>query len=255
MKKSKLIVFIHGVGGSKDSLLSVQNSLKQNGYKVISFDLINHGERKKEKPKCTFLDVIKDTVKIIKTNVKSSSFTLFGHSMGGGIVQAIYPFFKDKVQQVILEAPLTEAIRLMNLEEKYKKYYLDDVFNLLIQKELKNNIENERKNRKIYSENEKIAYARMVLGSEFRIYNDLFWDLGTNQSYNRINSGLKKIKCKIDVLFGSDDKVIPCYTTIYYLKTFNKHVNKIKIFEGLGHNSHKEDVSGFNEAVLNFLKK
>jgi len=255
MKKSKIIVLIHGVGANKDSLLSVQNFLKQNGYKVVSFDLLNHGERKNEKPKCTFLDVIKDTVKIIKQNVKSSCFTLLGHSMGGGIVQAIYPIFKDKVQQVILEAPLTEAIRLMDLEEKYKNYYLDDTFNLLTQKEIKNDVENERKNRKTYSDAEKIAYARMVLGSEFRSYYDLFWDLGTNKTYNKVKDGLKKITCKIDVLFGSNDKIVPCYTTIYYLKTFNKNVNRIKVFDGLGHRLHKEDVSGFNNTVLEFIKK
>jgi len=255
MRKSKIIVFIHGVGGNKDSLLTVQSFLKQNGYRVISFDLLNHGERKKEKANCTFLDIIKDTTKLIKQNVKSNSFTLFGHSMGGGIVQAIYPIFKNKIQHVILEAPLTEAIRLMDLEEKYKNYYLDDTFNLLVQKEIKKDIDNERKNRKIYSENEKIAYSRMVLGSEFKIYYDLFWDLGTNKTYNKVNSGLKKIKCKIDILFGNNDKVVPCYTTIYYLKTFNSHVNKIKIFDELGHCPHKEDVNGFNKTVLDFLKK
>jgi len=254
MKKSKTIIFIHGIGSSKHTHILLETFLTNNGYHVISFDLLGHGDRVESDCKTlTFSIIIKDTIKFIKDKVKTKSFIIFCHSMGGAITQAIFPTFSKQIQKIIFEDPLSEALQLANKEDKYKKFFEDKIMSLIVLKSIKNDLFENKMNRKEYTQQEKKTIVRMSIGFVNEALQHLFWDLGTTSSYTKMNNGLKKIKCPTYIIFGSKDKIIPCYATIEYFMCYVKNI-KYFIFNGLSHSPHKEEPTFFNEKVLEFLK-
>ena len=83
--KEYTIVFVHGWGGSKQSLSALSDLLVSKGFKTLVLELVGHGETlEMNKPwnMVDFANWLKE--EIIKNNI--TKYVLLGHSFGGKII-------------------------------------------------------------------------------------------------------------------------------------------------------------------------
>ena len=80
---TKLFIYVHGRYASKEEASNFSEYIIPKGYQVLSFDLPEHGERKKEKYSGTVQNAVSDLREIYKSvKEKYDSISLFACSLG-----------------------------------------------------------------------------------------------------------------------------------------------------------------------------
>ncbi len=85
--RDKAILFLHGLGASREDFQKAFEDERLNGYTLISFDFPGHGNS----PYVAQLDMndLAEITKCFAEALKLNSFILIGHSMGG-VVGLLY---------------------------------------------------------------------------------------------------------------------------------------------------------------------
>lgn len=110
---SKIIIITHGLAEHHKRYDNLVNVLNQNNISVVRYDLRGHGfsQGKRGSNWCYkyFLNDLHEIVKYIKTKY-NQKIILFGHSMGGLIVNLYATFYKD-IDGVISSAAPTDFLK------------------------------------------------------------------------------------------------------------------------------------------------
>lgn len=100
------ILLVHGMGGSTYSWEQNSNFLAKSGFNVIAVDVPPYGYSDRHTEFNHALDnralLLIDLLKTLNSNVK---WNLMGHSMGGGIVQAMSIIEPELIDKVVFVAP------------------------------------------------------------------------------------------------------------------------------------------------------
>jgi len=174
-KSSSLIILLHGFLSSKEDLYFLAEKLSKKGYDVLSLDMYAHGESEGNFTDLTISKCVSDLHDIISSfkEMKTySSYSLFGHSMGGYIALSYCSKYKD-INSIILSAPVSD---------------FNDLFKTANLKEWKENNILSDKN----------------LGLNIHLNYDFFIDGLELFNYNKAN----EIYVKTLIIHGSDDSVV-----------------------------------------------
>ncbi len=79
------IIFIHGLGCSKDSFKEVWNLPEFKNYTILTFDLLGFGDSSKPKTFSYTMEEHAEICKLIVEELELEKIYLVGHSMGGAI--------------------------------------------------------------------------------------------------------------------------------------------------------------------------
>jgi triacylglycerol lipase len=174
------------------------------GYNVYSFDIPNHGVNTETTEQLYFDDYCKYLVDFIN-KFSLNKIYILGHSMGGGIVQAVYPQIKNKVKKVILMDPLNKG----NFKNKVSTIVSAGI----------NLIKGNFKNFTTPSQNSKFDSLLLLK------------NITSKESVDQMDLGLKTITCPTLIVFGENDYVINPTNSIEYfneeLKNNPHHIIKL----------------------------
>ncbi|MBU4480698.1 alpha/beta hydrolase, partial [Patescibacteria group bacterium] len=132
------ILFLHGLGCSKDSFKGVWDFPEFEKYTILTFDLLGFGESSKPKEFSYTLEEQAEICKLIIEKLNLAKINLVGHSMGGAIGLLLIEKIPSKITSFInLEGNLIgedctfsrEAIRY-SLEDFEKIFFNDFKFKI-----------------------------------------------------------------------------------------------------------------------------
>jgi len=103
------VVFLHGLFGSADNLGMISRPVEEAGYRVISFDLRNHG-RSPHADAVTYPDMAGDVLDGLDA-LGIDSAHIYGHSMGGKTAMQLALLAPDRVKSLTIGdiAPIAYA--------------------------------------------------------------------------------------------------------------------------------------------------
>lgn len=113
-KADKLFIAVHGDGSHKADIdiEILANEVVLRGYQVLSFDLPENGDRKKEPRQCNPHNAIKDLTKIIEYALaRTSDISLFGCSIGAYFSMLAY--HDRPIKQALFLSPVVDMKRII----------------------------------------------------------------------------------------------------------------------------------------------
>ena len=108
-KSNKTLVFLHGWGDVTHQVKYFIPALDKAGYRVIAPTLPGHGNSFAISKKFTFNDAVETLIEFLNKTCPDT-FSMFGVSLGGGLACEISKRLGDRVEKIILEAPLLKPI-------------------------------------------------------------------------------------------------------------------------------------------------
>lgn len=81
------VLLIHGLFGNLDNLANCGRQLQQSGYRVIQFDVVNHGESPTQE-QTNYQSMAKDVIELLD-HLQIQQCAVIGHSMGGKIAMML----------------------------------------------------------------------------------------------------------------------------------------------------------------------
>lgn len=177
----------------------------------------------------------------IQIHLKDKPFIIMGHSMGGGIVFATYPKYRQQIKAVILECPLTPAI--FNRSEENGKFKIGDLFR------------NFQKTKLIIMD----GWIKFRIGitkwlGKDRRFAPLLGNIIRSDALDQIKAGIKEVDAPTLLIVGQKDNVIPPIATTKFLQ---KYITKIEVQVAINarHNPFKETPEQYKEFIINFINK
>jgi pimeloyl-ACP methyl ester carboxylesterase len=243
-KAEKALIFLHGLGASKEMWLEQINFFKPLKYRIIAFDFPGFGDSKANNKKVgiKFYANLIDEIAIL---LKIKSATLIGLSMGGMVLQE---FITAKRNLKVQKAVILASIHFFYQQSKFNKARL--AIRLFVAKFLPQRIQaslianilfqNDQHNKKLF--------IKYFLKSNQTAYQKLLHDMKKIDYRNK----LSKINQEILFIAGEKDQIIP----IKYQQKISDFVNKIEfiVFQG-GHVINIDAGSKVNQAIAEFLDK
>lgn len=107
---NRLILFLHGLGGSSADFREIMRSPLLSGYNVVAPDLLGFGSSDRPKGFDYSLEHHAECIVELMDELGHDSVALVGHSMGGSIATRVASLRADRVAALIVAEPnLTEA--------------------------------------------------------------------------------------------------------------------------------------------------
>lgn len=107
---NRLILFLHGLGGTAADFREIMRSPLLNGYNMVAPDLLGFGNSERPKNFDYTLEHHAECVVELLDELGHDSVVLVGHSMGGSIAIRVASLRADRVAGLIVAEPnLTEA--------------------------------------------------------------------------------------------------------------------------------------------------
>jgi esterase len=125
--KNQTIVILHGLFGSSDNWLTQARLLSQEGYRVYTVDLANHG-LSPHTDSFDYQSMVAHVVEFLDVH-QLNNVVLIGHSMGGKVSMNLALTYGDRIQKLIV---VDMAPRAYNLEH----YVIVDGLNAVKIKEI-----------------------------------------------------------------------------------------------------------------------
>ena len=175
-KSSSLIILIHGFLSSKEDLYFIAENLSKKGHDVLSLDMYAHGESEGDFKNLTISKCVSDLHEIISSfkEMKTySTYSLFGHSIGGYITLSYCVKYSD-INSIVLSAPVSD---------------FNDLFKTADFKEWKENN----------------MLTDKILGLNIRLNYDFFIDGIEMFDYEKA----KNMQVKTLIIHGSEDSIVP----------------------------------------------
>ncbi|WP_391591752.1 Alpha/beta hydrolase [[Mycoplasma] cavipharyngis] len=121
-KPQNPILFVHGFWSSYKISLPLTHLVNDHDFYAI--DLPGHGDSVGQNP-LNFSDLVSATIEFIETkNLKNIS--LMCHSMGGGVVAALYPKISHLIKNITFISPLIPDNQIDHAQ--WKKYFFAQTF-------------------------------------------------------------------------------------------------------------------------------
>lgn len=109
----RLIVAVHGMMGSKDDFEPLAEEAAAKGFQVLSFDLPEHGGRKREGIACNPPNAVKDLTSVMEyAQTLSSRISLYACSLGAYFSLLTYP--DTQLEQCLFQSPVVDMSRLIS---------------------------------------------------------------------------------------------------------------------------------------------
>jgi alpha-beta hydrolase superfamily lysophospholipase len=113
------IIACHYLGGNKEAVISMLEPLIEEGYQIVSYDYLNHGEScDSPSMKYTLMKDFDLFFQYIKGRKLSTQYGIIGFSMGGTLVIHGMANYPEIITGVIDSGPLMDTV-------KYFQYILD----------------------------------------------------------------------------------------------------------------------------------
>ena len=111
----KIFIAVHGDQSNKaDTVIAIlaEEAVKK-GYRTLSFDLPEHGDRMGRPPLCKVQDCIEDLVKVMEfASTLSDDISLFGCSTGAYF--SMLAFKDEPIRQSLFLSPVVDMKRIIN---------------------------------------------------------------------------------------------------------------------------------------------
>lgn len=205
-----VIVFLHGFTGSTATWQSVVDILGGE-YKTVAVDLTGHGETAvpKESSRYSMAEQIADLEALVD-ELKLTSFTLVGYSMGGRVALAYAHRYPERVSSLILESASpgikaeSERLERKETDKKLSERIIRDGISLFV--EFWENIALFNSQKRLSTETQNAVRAERLSQSATGLANSLIgMGTGSQQSYwgelHTINLPVLLITGEIDTKF------------------------------------------------------
>jgi pimeloyl-ACP methyl ester carboxylesterase len=232
------ILFLHGWGGSLESLEKLGGLLTKYNYKVYLLDLPGFG--KSDNPKKPFS--LDDYTKIVETFLKNFNIDevcIFGHSFGGsvGVKLCIRKIIKVKKLILCNSAGIRKGIS--GKEERYKRIsFIKKTFSLPLLNKVYPML---RKGFYLYilKERDYISYPKLSETFKLIVKED-------------VTPILKDVNVPTLILWGENDKITP----LDHAQIFHKNIkdSKLKVINNIGHSLPKTNPELIIKEVVDFLE-
>lgn len=247
--EGKPIICLHGFSEN----LSTWELLELEDYQLILIDLIGHGESGKPlSSKCYSLEIIIKHLNKLIYQLGLKKYSMLGYSMGGRIALAYTLAYPNEIDRLVLESASYGECDLVN-RLKRRKSDLE-----LAKKIRENGIE-------WFSE---YWSSLSIFESQRRLPKSIIDEIVKRRLLNRAHAlsntllctGQGKFPCLKNQIFNLPMPVL--YISGEYDRKYNQIGNeftklnsniKHKIIEGVGHNTHIEDINAFIEVLNKFL--
>ncbi len=223
-KKLPTVILVHGFGVDKSEwgmFDDLSEKLAISGFLVYRFDFSGRGESEGDYSKTSLTKQKSDLSEILdfvrsKSNVDKSRIGILAQSFGTAVTVALSP----SVHTIILMGSVAHVKEIIGAKSKWKELNYGGL------------------SKKIKSSGESI-----VIGPQF--WKDL-------DNYNLLES-IKKIKCPILFIHGSDDERVPLSEMRAYFENANKPKEKA-VIDGANHGLNpKKDI--VYKIVINWFKR
>lgn len=108
----RLIIAVHGILGRKDDFALLADVAALKGFRVLSFDLPEHGGRKGQGVACNPPNAVKDLAAVMEfAQTLSSRISLFACSLGAYFSLLAYP--DTPLEQSLFQSPVVDMARLI----------------------------------------------------------------------------------------------------------------------------------------------
>lgn len=231
--KSKTFVAIHGFNSYHQRVSHVlKDEVLKKGYNYLSFSLPGHGFSVTKVEDMNF-NYLADVVVAIIEQFKLKDLTLFGHSLGGGIVLSIVERLKDKLNSVIVVGTISrnsEAKKQL-LASSFLPTTFDDLKKLanLLYYYGEHIFMDEKVKQQALAELDFFNSSPERIKRMKHLISDLLSD-GTIE--DRIDTGIK-LAPKLYLGYGEGDRVVAEGIGDYFLNL--NQTTSIKLFSRAGH--------------------
>jgi pimeloyl-ACP methyl ester carboxylesterase len=202
-KSDKLFIVVHGNMSNKESniIVAFAKEATARGYQVLSFDLPEHGERKRENDDCKVQDGVRD-LNIIMEYAKSLSNNISVFACSLGAYFSILTYKNETLKKCLFLSPVVDMEHMIN--------------NMMVGCNISENT--------LKEENE----IKTNMG------HTLYWDYYCYVKEHPIDEWNKPTS----ILYGSEDSICEFDVVSRFAKRFNCN---LKIMENGKHSFHTEE--------------
>jgi pimeloyl-ACP methyl ester carboxylesterase len=234
------VVFLHGWGGSLESLKKLAELITAEGYQAILIDLPGFG--KSDTPKKSYtLGEYAETTELLLFELKINNCYVFGHSFGGSI--GIKLVLRDEVS--VNKLILCNSSGVRNLDSRKQKFW-ERVAHYA------------RKSvsipllRRPYAVIRKLFYYYILRNRDYIDHPELA-ETFKNVIHEDLTQQLQRIDIPVTLIWGELDKDTP----VEHAKIMHKELrySDLYVLEGQGHGLPKNKPELVSPIVIGFLKE
>ena len=249
-KEGEVVVLVHGFSVPSFIWEPTFQFLKENGYRVLRFDLFGRGYSDRPDEEYGLELFSKQIRGVLHALAIEKPINLVGLSMGGPIVTRFTNDNPKKVKRLILQDPLVHQIPQSTISPVHLPMIGELLANVLLIPNLIKGNQDKINEQRVpgwgarFAEQAKIKGFRKGLLSSIRYF--------SSQPLIQEYESLSKSNIPKLLIWGSHDQVIP----ISEAKSIIDLIPKIQynIIDGAGHVPSVEKPEAFNEILLNFLE-
>lgn len=238
------VVLIHGLGQRLEEWRWQKESLRQNGYRVLTYDLRGHGESEWRDEEVTIHTYANDLNRLLQSLAIEKAH-LVGLSMGGAVAQAFYRAHPDKVQSLVLAATFSyfpEEIKQASIASRtayINQGKMEELAEIIASRSYTENapIELIENARKIIAANDPKAYHASMIASVNADSRDI----------------LAEIKVPVMIMVGEGDLTTPVECSQYLHQQITN--SQLVVLPGARHIVTQEKAEECNQLSLTFLRQ
>jgi len=279
--KNQALIMLHGNYNNKDSFLYYIARLK-NTFKIYALDLRGFGDSSYLNPITSIYDFTED-IKLFIESLKIKSPIIIGFSLGGGVALALKLLYPSLCSKIILLAPVSisgipvytvnkfnKRVRCKTKEELITHPYsrmLEDFISKKDKNAIRAYLYNSFKGSEELSKNgeeERKKYEKAmetIVNSWLKVrnLNDVMMALVSMNFTNDDSAGfkgdgnIKKLKEKILIIHGDNDKVVPVTCSLQTKKILGD-LCLLSVLKNWGHNLLFHEDNSIYKLVTDFLK-
>ncbi len=241
------LLYIHGITVNKDSNKPLKEICEELNINFYALDLPGHGKTNFNDIELT-VEAYGEYVKAwVIENKINDHLIIFGHSFGGGITSYLAAKYQKElnIKFIILEDPLNGSVHDYVLKSKAK--IINTCKNLNTMKATEDSKEGHYILDFIHRINTTIPITK------WRTFIKLNNSITSKECAEHLNQYYQEINVPINLIFGTNDQVIPCQESINLITSLNQNV-KVFLCEGSGHGPHEDNPILFKSKMLEILK-
>lgn len=239
---AKVLVFIHGLGGSLESWENNIAYLSQK-YRTIAFDLPGFGLSDKPHRQYTLAFYSSFVLRAVRHLNVRLPINILGASLGGQIAAHIAATNPHLVDNLILISPAGFTPKSFSTSPGLRKFV--GIIDAVSRTELRNAL-SATTTAQVRSTDVFMAQERISMSGGINAFTSA---LKYSTIAKRIN--IKEIKSRTLVIWGKEDRVIPVRFIIPFIGMKNC---RVYILENCGHRPHAEKPGLINETIKRFIE-
>ncbi len=246
MRNKINLLYIHGITVDKNSNKPLEEVCIEKDINYYSLDLPWHGECKQENIELSipaYADYVRE---FILENKINHNLIIFGHSMGGAISMSLTSRYAKEldIKRLILLDPLNSSVL------KYTKHLMLHPVTTLIKINTMKSNENAKENHYIIDWINRIS--KTIPNHKKMKILKLFLNITSKESLFNLDEQAKKINVPTDIIFGSEDYIIPFKDSFDHLHNLNEVFN-FYVINDSGHAPHEDNPKKFKKLMREII--